>query len=128
MLPDEKLLEAIAHRLDLLRPFGRLEVPCERHQVAPIRVVTEHGRGVGEVAAVGGHLGLDALWQLTGVLSGLAGRTGQGPRAWLHLDTGMNRLGLRAATVATLAQRKDLLDAIELDFVMTHVGLCRRAG
>jgi alanine racemase len=42
-------------------------------------------------------------------------------RALLHLDTGMNRLGLRAADVAALAKRKDLLDALTLDFVMTHL-------
>ena len=42
-------------------------------------------------------------------------------RALLHLDTGMNRLGLRAADVAALAQRRDLLDALSLDFVMTHL-------
>ena len=42
-------------------------------------------------------------------------------RALLHLDTGMNRLGLRAADVAALAQRPDLLAALELDFVMTHL-------
>src|SRR5262245_47094856 len=42
-------------------------------------------------------------------------------RALLHLDTGMNRLGLRAADVAALAQRPDLLDAITLDFVVTHL-------
>jgi len=42
-------------------------------------------------------------------------------RALLHLDTGMNRLGLRAADVAALAQRRDLLDSLALDFVMTHL-------
>jgi alanine racemase len=42
-------------------------------------------------------------------------------RALLHLDTGMNRLGLRAADVAALAQRADLLDGTALDFVMTHL-------
>lgn len=42
-------------------------------------------------------------------------------RALLHLDTGMNRLGLRAADVAALAQRRELLDALTLDFVMTHL-------
>ena len=42
-------------------------------------------------------------------------------RALLHLDTGMNRLGLRAADVDALAQRRDLLDALQLDFVMTHL-------
>ncbi len=42
-------------------------------------------------------------------------------RALLHLDTGMNRLGLRHADVAALANRTDLLDSLELDFVMTHL-------
>ena len=42
-------------------------------------------------------------------------------RALLHLDTGMNRLGLSAADVATLAQRKDVLGGLALDFVMTHL-------
>jgi alanine racemase len=42
-------------------------------------------------------------------------------RALLHLDTGMNRLGLRATDVAELGRRKDWLDRLELDFVMTHL-------
>jgi alanine racemase len=42
-------------------------------------------------------------------------------RALLHIDTGMNRLGLRAADVAALAKRADAFTGIELDFVMTHL-------
>jgi alanine racemase len=42
-------------------------------------------------------------------------------RALLHVDTGMNRLGLRAADVAALAKRADAFDGIALDFVMTHL-------
>jgi alanine racemase len=42
-------------------------------------------------------------------------------RALLHVDTGMNRLGLRAADVAALAKRAGAFDGIELDFVMTHL-------
>jgi alanine racemase len=42
-------------------------------------------------------------------------------RALLHLDTGMNRLGLRAADVAALAERKDLLDSLTVDFIVTHL-------
>jgi alanine racemase len=42
-------------------------------------------------------------------------------RALLHLDTGMNRLGLGAGDVAALAVRKDVLADLELDFVMTHL-------
>jgi alanine racemase len=43
---------------------------------------------------------------------------GHGPAA-LHLDTGMNRLGLSAAEVAALAERADLMAG--LDLVMTHL-------
>jgi alanine racemase len=42
-------------------------------------------------------------------------------RALLHLDTGMNRLGLGAGDVAALAVRKDVLADLELEFVMTHL-------
>jgi alanine racemase len=42
-------------------------------------------------------------------------------RALLHVDTGMNRLGLREADVAALAKRADAFAGIELDFVMTHL-------
>jgi alanine racemase len=42
-------------------------------------------------------------------------------RALLHIDTGMNRLGLGANDVAALAVRKDVLADLELDFVMTHL-------
>jgi alanine racemase len=42
-------------------------------------------------------------------------------RALLHLDTGMNRLGLSEADVAVLVGRRDLMEALELDFVMTHL-------
>jgi alanine racemase len=43
---------------------------------------------------------------------------GRGPAA-LHLDTGMNRLGLAADDVAKVAARRELLAGIEL--VMTHL-------
>ena len=42
-------------------------------------------------------------------------------RALLHLDTGMNRLGLSAGDVAALVVRRDVLADLELDFVMTHL-------
>jgi alanine racemase len=45
---------------------------------------------------------------------------GRGPAA-LHLDTGMNRLGLGADDVAALVAQRDLLAELELDFVMTHL-------
>jgi alanine racemase len=43
---------------------------------------------------------------------------GQGPAA-LHVDTGMNRLGLSAAEVAAVAGRSELLDGVDL--LLTHL-------
>jgi alanine racemase len=42
-------------------------------------------------------------------------------RALLHIDTGMARLGLSAAEVAELGARRELLDGIEIEFVLTHL-------
>ncbi len=42
-------------------------------------------------------------------------------RALLHLDTGMNRLGLSVGDVAALAIRKDVLADVDFTFVMTHL-------
>lgn len=42
-------------------------------------------------------------------------------RALLHLDTGMNRLGLSAGDVGALAVRKDVLADLEFMLVMTHL-------
>jgi len=42
-------------------------------------------------------------------------------RALLHLDTGMNRLGLSAGDIRALAVRKNVLADLALDFVMTHL-------
>ncbi len=43
-----------------------------------------------------------------------------GPCA-LHLDTGMTRLGLSAADVAVLLERRELLGALGLEYLMTHL-------
>jgi alanine racemase len=42
-------------------------------------------------------------------------------RALLHVDTGMTRLGLSPADVRVLAARRDLLDGVELEYVITHL-------
>lgn len=42
-------------------------------------------------------------------------------RALLHIDTGMTRLGLSAAEVAALAAQRELLDGIDVEFVLTHL-------
>lgn len=50
----------------------------------------------------------------------LARQTGEPLPAILHLDTGMNRLGLGARDVERLAQDTKVLEGIDLRFVMTH--------
>jgi alanine racemase len=49
-------------------------------------------------------------------------------RALLHLDTGMNRLGLDAADVAALVARADLLAGLDLELVMTHLACADEPG
>jgi alanine racemase len=49
-------------------------------------------------------------------------------RALLHIDSGMNRLGLAAADVAELVRQRDALEGIELDFVMTHLACADEAA
>lgn len=41
--------------------------------------------------------------------------------ALLHIDTGMNRLGLSAGEVVQLAARPDLLAALDIRYVMSHL-------
>lgn len=50
-----------------------------------------------------------------------ARRLGRALPALLHLDTGMNRLGLDAAQLAALAADPTALDGITLRYVMTHL-------
>jgi alanine racemase len=52
---------------------------------------------------------------------------GKGP-ALLHLDTGMNRLGLSAADVDVLAERPDVTGGLSLEFVMTHLACADEPG
>ena len=41
--------------------------------------------------------------------------------AALHIDSGLNRLGLSAGDVARLAQNKTVFDTLSLDLVMSHL-------
>ena len=50
-----------------------------------------------------------------------ARRAGRALPALLHVDTGMNRLGLSAAELGVLAGEPGLLDGVALEFVMTHL-------
>ena len=49
-------------------------------------------------------------------------------RALLHIDTGMNRLGLGAAELRNLAGRPDRLRGLKLEFVMTHLACADQPG
>ncbi len=62
-----------------------------------------------------GSLGEIATWRRE------AARAGAVLPALLHVDTGMNRLGLPEAEVAALARGPGLLDGIAIRFVMTHL-------
>jgi alanine racemase len=50
-----------------------------------------------------------------------AERLGRRLPALLHVDTGLNRLGLDAADLAALQADHSLLDGIELRYIMTHL-------
>ena len=53
--------------------------------------------------------------------SAAARRAGHALPALLHIDTGMNRLGLPPAELDTLAAAPDLLAGIAPDYIMTHL-------
>jgi alanine racemase len=46
----------------------------------------------------------------------------------LHIDTGMNRLGMTRRDVERLAGQADLLEALEIRFVMTHLACAEDAA
>jgi alanine racemase len=68
-----------------------------------------------DVTPVLGCLAEIALWREA------AAAAGRKLPALLHVDTGMARLGLSAAELATLRDDPALLDGIEVDYVMTHL-------
>ena len=53
---------------------------------------------------------------------------GRGLRAALHLDTGMNRLGLAPAEVDVLAADPARLDGIEIAYVISHLACAEEPG
>lgn len=54
--------------------------------------------------------------------SAAAAKTGRRLAAVIHLDTGMNRLGLTAAEVASLANdHRDIFKALDIRYVMSHL-------
>ncbi len=75
----------------------------------------EHDLAAADVAPVLGSLDEIGRW------SALAARLGRALPALLHVDTGMNRLGLDAREVNVLAADPGRLAGIELLYVMTHL-------
>jgi alanine racemase len=124
------VVKADAYGLGVERVAGRLlREGCRRFFVATL-AEAQQLRALAPDVEIGVFEG--ALASSTGALAAIEARpvlntleqlerwAGKG-RALLHLDTGMNRLGLRAADVAALARRRELLDALSLDFVVTHL-------
>ncbi len=68
-----------------------------------------------DLAPVLGNLGEISAW------SAQARAAGHALPALIHIDTGMNRLGLEPAELARLAGEPDLLEGIDVHFVMTHL-------
>jgi len=67
------------------------------------------------LAPVLGNAGEIAAWKAH------AGQLGRTLPALLHIDTGMNRLGLSRPELAILKNRPDALEGIDLQYVMTHL-------
>jgi alanine racemase len=51
----------------------------------------------------------------------LAGASGKAPPAAVHVDTGLNRLGMRASDIARLVDDAPLLRRLDLALVMSHL-------
>lgn len=60
--------------------------------------------------------------------AGCARRFGRTLPALLHIDTGMNRLGLDAHELATLQENHALLDGVALRYILTHLVSSEVAG
>ena len=73
------------------------------------------------LAPVLGTLGGIAAWSVH------ARRIGRPLPALIHIDTGMNRLGLSGDALAHLVAHPDLLDGIAVQFMMTHLADAERA-
>jgi alanine racemase len=58
----------------------------------------------------------------------LAGSAGSAPPAALHVDTGLNRLGMRDAELARLASDAVLLRHLNLALIMSHLACADEAG
>ena len=106
------LAEALALRAHLpgamLAVLNGLEPGQAPHYIAPHYITHDIRPVLGSLAEI-------ATWFHA------ATREGRPLPALLHVDTGMNRLGLAPADVAALAADPTPLRAIPLDYIMTHL-------
>jgi alanine racemase len=82
-----------------------------------------NGLAPGDEAVFAAHGVLPVLGSLEEIARwrAMAGRAGRKLPALLHVDTGMNRLGLDGAELAALQQDHARLDGIDLRYVVTHL-------
>ena len=94
-----------------------------RALAATARILVLSGPFAGTAADFAEHRLLAVLNSLdqVGLWSGFARAAGQALPAVLHLDTGMNRLGLDGAAVGLLAADRRRLDGIDVQVVMSHM-------
>lgn len=74
-----------------------------------------------DIRPVLNHLGEIARW------TALGARLGRKPPAAIHIDTGMNRLGLGPGELATLQAEPDRLDGIDIALWISHLACSEEA-
>ena len=94
----------------------------ELGEARPARILVLDGApagGAGRLAAAGLTPILNSFTQIEEAAAFARGRGGL--EAVLHIDTGMNRLGLRPEEAKALASASDRLDGLEITWVMSHL-------
>jgi alanine racemase len=96
----------------------RLRCVLPEAEIAVLNGLTpgsEHAYAAGRLLPVLNHLGDIECWRAH------CRATGRRLGAVLHVDTGMNRLGLGLDELPRLASNHDLLDGIDLRLIMSHL-------
>lgn len=135
--PTAAVVKADAYGLGAAAVAPRLHAAgcrqfCVAHPAegAPLRpllpdseIIVFNGLWPGEAGFYVQHRLLPALGSLAEIAAWQAEAAREGRRlpAVLHVDTGMNRLGLDPGEVARLATEPERLDGIALRYVMTHL-------
>lgn len=99
-------------------------------ELAGIEIFVFHGCRAGEEALFAKYRLIPVLNSLEDVARWVEGTGGAGAgaaagerAAALHLDTGMNRLGLDQAGFEELLARPDLVEGLDLKLIMTHLAM-----